>query len=84
MHILTFFQFTLQSGADPTQKSMTGRIPLHDACIGGHDECVALLLDYMTAVDLTDRNQQTAVHHAAFNGEVKCLNLLAQKGTRRK
>ena len=61
-------------------KSASGRIPLHEACIGGHTDVVGLLLDHMSSVDIADRNKQTAVHHAAYNGEGKCLRLLAIKG----
>lgn len=63
------------------RRSGTGRVPLHDVCIGGNSECMSLLLDYMSDVDVADHNKQTALHHAAYNGEIKCLRLLTQKGT---
>ena len=69
-----------QEGADPTLKNASGRIPLHEACIGGHSDVVCILLDHMTSVDIADRNKQTAAHHAAYNGEGKCLKMLAAKG----
>ena len=61
-------------------KSATHRTPLHDACIGGHVDCVALLLDVMENVELSDKNGQTAAHLAAFNGEAGALKLLLEHG----
>ena len=69
-----------QEGADPTLKSASGRIPLHEACIGGHTDVVCILLDHMSNMEIADRNKQTAAHHAAYNGEGKCLKMLAAKG----
>ena len=72
--------FFKQGGADPTMKGVTGRIPLHEACIGGHSDVVALLLDHMTTLEIADKNKHTAAHHSAYNGEGKCIKLLAAKG----
>ncbi|GFS01598.1 ankyrin-3 [Elysia marginata] len=68
----------LKEGADPMLKSATHRTPLHDACIGGHLDCVALLLDVMENVEAPDKNGQTAAHLAAFNGEAGALSLLLE------
>ncbi|RUS74753.1 hypothetical protein EGW08_017482 [Elysia chlorotica] len=70
----------LKEGADPMLKSATQRTPLHDACIGGHLDCVALLLDVMENVEVPDKNGQTAAHLAAFNGEAGALSLLLERG----
>ncbi|KAH9523572.1 hypothetical protein Btru_040367, partial [Bulinus truncatus] len=72
----------LKSGANPTLISGMGRIPLHDACIGGHSESLQLLVDAMSADDLNiqDTSGQTAAHLAAFNGEAEILNILILRG----
>jgi len=33
----------LQAGGDPDNKSSGGRLPLHEACIGGHPKVVDVL-----------------------------------------
>jgi ankyrin repeat protein len=63
-------------------KNFTGRVPLHEACIGGHADVVALLLDHISDLEITDKNKHTAMHHAAYNGEAKCLKLMAAKGNK--
>ena len=70
----------VQEGADPMLKSATQRTPLHDACIGGHLDCVSLLLDVMENIEVPDKNGQTAAHLAAFNGEAGALSLLLEHG----
>ncbi|KAK3706693.1 hypothetical protein RRG08_019688 [Elysia crispata] len=70
----------LKEGADPMLKSATQRTPLHDACIGGHLDCVSLLLDVMENIEVPDKNGQTAAHLAAFNGEAGALSLLLEHG----
>lgn len=57
-----------------------GRTTLHEVCVGGHHECLKLLLKHVENVNVKDRDGQTPAHLAAFNGEVKCLKLLAEKG----
>ena len=57
-----------------------GRTTLHEVCVGGHVECLKLLLKYTDQVNLKDRDGQTPAHLAAFNGESRCLKLLAEHG----
>ena len=60
--------------------SHAGRTPLHEACQGGHLQVMQLLMDYSRELDVQDRDGQTAAHLAAYNGEVKCLQSLADRG----
>ena len=71
----------VQAGADPVSLSSTKRTPLHEACAGGHDRVLQLLLDYTRDFDLKDVDGRTPSHIAAFHGEVKCLEILVDKGT---
>lgn len=63
------------------EKGARNRVAIHDACIGGHIECVSQLIQMMSDIDIPDSNGQTAAHHAAFNGEIKVLKLLQENGT---
>ncbi|XP_050408322.1 ankyrin-3 [Patella vulgata] len=70
----------LVKGISPYSKGSKGRLPLHNACVGGHDECVKILLDHMTDIEGTDCDGMTATHLAGLHGEMKCLKLLVAKG----
>ena len=61
----------------------SGKTGLHEACQGGHVEVVELILDYIGDVDVADKAGQTAVHVAALNGEVLCLQALCDRGISR-
>lgn len=58
-----------------------GRTTLHKICVGGHHECLKLLLTYTDQVNVKDKDGQSPAHLAAFNGELRCLKLLSEKGT---
>ena len=61
-------------------RSGSQRVPLHEACIGGHLECIQLLADVMPDINIADKDGQTAAHLAAFNGEDECLKVLIENG----
>jgi len=61
-------------------KSGSQRVPLHEACIGGHLDCVELLVDVMSDINISDKDGQTAAHLAAFNGEEESLKVLIENG----
>lgn len=63
------------------QRSEVGRTAVHEACIGGHVECVTLLVGYTQDLDTPDKDGQTAAHLAAYHGERSCLAALASAGT---
>lgn len=70
----------MQAGADPCASSSSGRTPLHDACQGGHLECVELLADFDVDLDSQDKDGMAPLHIAAFHGELSCFKALAEKG----
>ena len=57
-----------------------GRTTLHEVCVGGHIECLKLLLQHTDQVNLKDKDGQTPAHLAAFNGETRCIKLLSENG----
>ena len=57
-----------------------GRTTLHEVCVGGHVECLKLLLQYTDQVNIKDKDGQTPAHLAAFNGESRCIKLLSEHG----
>lgn len=75
------FLFDTKAGADPCAVSSSARTPLHDACQGGHLQCVELLADFDVDLDCQDREGMAPIHVAAFQGELACLKALAEKGT---
>ena len=70
----------MQAGADANLQSETGRMPLHEACQGGHAKIVTMLMDYTGHVDVQDRDGRSPAHIAAFNGEAECLEILVSRG----
>lgn len=69
-----------QVGADPCAVSTKGRTPLHDACQGGHLQCVELLADFDVDLDCQDKDGMAPLHVAAYHGELECFKALAEKG----
>lgn len=70
----------LQQNHSPVSKTKTGRTPLHEVCVGGHKDCLRVLLQYTPEVNIRDRDGQTPAHVAAFNGELGCIKMLQDKG----
>ena len=48
--------------------------------MGGHKDCLRVLLQYTPEVNIRDRDGQTPAHVAAFNGELGCIKMLQDKG----
>lgn len=76
----TYLRVYMQNGADVLQKSANGRTPLHEACQGGHVAVARFIFLYQPEIDAQDREGRSAAHLSAFHGEVKCLELLTDKG----
>ena len=70
----------MQTGADPIQFDSCGKTPMHEACNGGHEAVLELLLDHTREVDTQDKDGLSPVHTAAYNGELQCIALLNDKG----
>ncbi|XP_078662603.1 uncharacterized protein LOC144906316 isoform X1 [Branchiostoma floridae x Branchiostoma belcheri] len=80
---LAVVEILLKAEGNPLVQSAAGRTALHDACIGGFDRVVKVLVRYMKrgrALDTQDKDGQSACHLAAFHGELDCFNILADKG----
>lgn len=58
-----------------------GRAPIHIAARKGFDNILVLLLRANNSVDLQDVDGWTALHHAAFNGNNRCIQVLLQNGS---
>ncbi|XP_059153442.1 ankyrin repeat and SOCS box protein 13-like [Physella acuta] len=54
--------------------------PLHEACLAGNLECVALLIQHGANVNLANIDGATALCDACCNGNVKCVELLLEHG----
>jgi ankyrin repeat protein len=54
--------------------------PLHKAVIGGHFECVKLILDYKYHIDTMNIDGCTPIYFAAEKGHDQILKLLIEKG----
>ncbi len=61
-------------------RANSGRTLLQEACIGGHPNVIKILVDFVEDVDATDKEGQSACHIAGFQGEVDCLQVLAENG----
>jgi ankyrin repeat protein len=71
----------LASGAQ-SRKGMDDRLPLHDAAIGVGSELILQLLlqHFPESVNVKDTNGSTALHTAAFKGNLPLVNLLLENG----
>jgi len=71
----------LRSGSDPNARNAARFTPLHCACEFGRLGCVAQLVEYGADIEYTNRKDGwSALHWAAFNGQVKVVKLLLKKG----
>lgn len=65
----------IKAGFNPLTASHTGRIPIHEACQGGHSDVVQELLRY-GGVEIADCRGQSPLHVAAYHGEFECVKIL--------
>lgn len=73
--------FLVASGADSLLKGGLGMIPLHFAVLSKCSVCTAMLIsEKISAVNVTDHFNRTALHHAARAGFLDGLNQLIEKG----
>ena len=56
-----------------------GKIPLHWACMGVHEDVVKYLVDKGSNVNAKDHNKVTPLHSLAIRGHNECIKLLIQK-----
>lgn len=72
--------FISLAGIDPNMKNHDGLTALHQCCIDGTVETVALLLKYGADVNVTDQDMWTPLHAAATCGHFKVVTMLVKAG----
>ncbi|CAH1241011.1 DAPK1 [Branchiostoma lanceolatum] len=60
--------------------TLYGSTALHEACIGGHDKVVELLIKNGAELNVTNKAGNTALHRACINEHVKVVKLLLKNG----
>lgn len=74
-----------RDGRSVLRRDVRGRDAIMDACAGGHDTVLQLLLTYAPggpteAVQRADAEGNTALHFASGNGSLMCLRTLLAAG----
>ena len=90
LHLAAFFghrevaQLLLQRGADVAARSRnaTGNLPLHAALAGRRFDIAQLLVMHDSNVNIQDQYQWTALHHAAYSGNMTIVELLLTNGAK--
>ncbi|KAL7821824.1 ankyrin repeat-containing domain protein [Trichoderma gracile] len=72
-------EWLLKHGANPDVRSFDGLTPLMAAASSGEENTVRVLLDGGCDVNITDGNRQTALHLAAYRGNVGVGRQLLEK-----
>ncbi|XP_043261776.1 transient receptor potential cation channel protein painless isoform X2 [Colletes gigas] len=76
-----FVQFLLEKGANVNRINEThNRGPIHFATENGHTDVLGVLLDEPTINPNLEAVQQTALHMAVKRKDLKCMELLLEKG----
>ena len=60
-------------------EAKAGQTALMAAAGAGHAHCVELILEAGAFALLTDNLKNTALHHAAWAGDITCTNLLLER-----
>nr|CDS30060.1 ankyrin repeat domain protein 17 [Hymenolepis microstoma] len=72
----------LRMRASPNVRDqVTKRTVLMIAAEKGHIEVVRKLIEHRAFIDLTDREENMAIHWAAYGGSLQCLQFLIDKGS---
>jgi len=58
----------LEAGADPMNRDVKGKTPLHTACQTGGADCVPLLLDYGADINARLNSGGTPLHSCCYFG----------------
>lgn len=76
-----FVEFLLEKGADPNRVNVPhNRAPIHFATEGKHVNTLAALLNGLKTDPDLEVGSQTALHFAVINNDLKCADLLLEKG----
>ena len=78
---LSLLQRGILGGASVTGKDNYGRMPLHYACLNGHNEVIRLLVaSNPDTVDTKDQDGFTPLIHAIVKSRLACVQTLLQSG----
>jgi ankyrin repeat protein len=66
----------------PSALSPKQRAPIHLAAIGGHSECVKVLFDAGSPLEVTDKEGHTALHLAVSNQHYRTVQVLLSLGAK--
>ena len=78
---LSLLQRGIFGGASIVCKDNYGRMPLHYACLKGHNEVIRLLVaSNPETVDTKDQDGFTPLIHAIVNAQLACVQTLLQSG----
>ncbi|XP_071977559.1 ankyrin repeat and SOCS box protein 18 isoform X2 [Engystomops pustulosus] len=72
-------RYLLHRRADPNA-APGGRSPLHEACIGGHDTCVQLLLEHGANPNHRSDDGLAPLHLCDTKDSLRCAEILLQHG----
>ncbi|KAM3917462.1 ankyrin repeat and SOCS box protein 18 isoform 1-T1 [Leptodactylus fuscus] len=72
-------RYLLHRRADPNA-APGGRSPLHEACTGGHDACVQLLLEHGANANHRSDDGLTPLHFCDTEKSLRCAEILLQHG----
>ena len=70
----------LDDGADVNISGQDGNTPLHMAVLGGHTNCVALLIKKKANVCAVNSAGSTNLHLAVTTAQLECIKLLLEAG----
>ena len=70
---MLYFFFPVHSGADKNLPDFNGMSPLIIASFEGHLSCVESLISLQARMDLADRDDRSALFHAAMRDHVSVV-----------
>ncbi|XP_062599376.1 putative ankyrin repeat protein RF_0381 [Saccostrea cucullata] len=74
-------RFLLEKGLDIRSTAYGGKTALHVCCLNGKiDMCKYLVKTYLFLLDVTDNNGGSAIHDAAWGGNIQILKFLIDEG----
>ena len=77
---LVIVQLLIAAGADVSQPSDGGTLPIHEAAIVGSLEVLKTLVGYGADINSPDLRRDTPLHLAAYNGYLGLVQYLIDKG----
>jgi ankyrin repeat protein len=78
-HISEAIEFLSSGSVSPDCRGVDGDTPLHLACLYGHEELAAFLLERNVDVDAVDEDNSVPLHNASAGGYVSIVQMLLGK-----